>query len=385
MSRKHCHLKRNVLQTSPNPYKNLEIVLATTALFTLCKPILERYNHLKKQKGFLDYDDLILKTHALLQSSGRWVNYKLDQGLDHILVDEAQDTNPEQWQIIDALCDDFFTGENAAHIYRTLFVVGDEKQSIYSFQRASPEEFAKMQKKFEKRVTDAGQTWRKVDLDISFRSTPAVLQSVDTVFEDPSIYKGVSQTPISHSAFRRGQAGHVELWPCAQAPETEIQSLWTPPVEITQTQSAQQILAENIARKIDEMIGSDILQSYDRATEPKDFMILVKTRNAFTEHLIRSLKNKNIPVSGADRLTLTNHIAVQDMIALLKFTQSPEDDLNLACLLKSPLIGIDEDTLFELAYNRENTLWESLKNKGEEAITQFLQSALTQGRSKSTL
>ena len=129
--------------------------------------------------GVLDYDDLVLDARDLLRRPGiaPWVLFKLDGGLDHILIDEAQDTNPEQWEIVAALAEEFFAGEGAARPQPHVFAVGDAKQSIYSFQRADPQAFLRMRAAFRRNGSiDAQQDWRIVPLDISFRSTEPVLR-----------------------------------------------------------------------------------------------------------------------------------------------------------------------------------------------------------------
>ncbi len=362
--------------------KRIKIAQHTRDIITVATDILDRYDALKMQQNALDFDDLILKTLALLQQRGSWVHYKLDQGLDHILVDEAQDTNPEQWKIIDALCDDFFDGEGAKENTRTLFVVGDEKQSIYSFQRASPEEFIRRKREFKTRINSSGGQWQEIDLNISFRSTPSVLQSVDAVFAQAHVQRGVSESGITHIPYfkRAGQEGRVEIWPLTQTEKAEPQSIWEPPITVYGQKNASQDLADNIAAKIKLWIDSkEMLSSHSRPIEAGDIMILVQTRKAFVEQVIRALKTNNIPVSGADRMVLGTQIAVQDLLSALKFIALPEDDLNLACLLKSPMIGMDEETLFDLAYNREGSLWKSCQAKAHIDITAYLKTLLSMG------
>ena len=185
--------------------------------------------------AMLDFDDLIDRTADLLESEGgaSWVLYKLDGGIDHVLIDEAQDTNPEQWQVVTALTEEFFSGWGARRWTRTVFAVGDEKQSIFSFQRADPAEFTRMRGHFEARVTSARQDWRRIDLDVSFRSTAAVLDVVDGVFADPAAQDGLAfevDTVIRHRPFRRGEGGLVEVWPPIGPAEVDDLQPWAPPV-----------------------------------------------------------------------------------------------------------------------------------------------------------
>src|SRR5439155_9600893 len=193
------------------------MVEATGALIHLGDALLRAYEGRKRLQGLLDYDDLVLKALELLRRPGvaPWVLFKLDGGLDHILIDEAQDTNPEQWSIVAALTEEFFAGEGVGERVRTVFAVGDAKQSIYSFQRADPREFLRMRRHFETRIAAAGQEWRAVPLEISFRSTEPVLRTIDAIFRREDAHEGVALdgSEIRHVASRVGQAGLVELWP----------------------------------------------------------------------------------------------------------------------------------------------------------------------------
>ncbi|MDX1575261.1 MAG: double-strand break repair helicase AddA, partial [Kiloniellales bacterium] len=348
------------------------VAQGTAAVLRLGQAILEAYSRHKQARALLDYDDLILQTRELLRGPGAvaWVQFKLDGGIDHLLVDEAQDTNPEQWQLIQALSEEFFAGEGAREQNRTVFAVGDAKQSIYSFQRARPEAFADMRRFFAKRVGDAGQDWAAVSLEVSFRSVPAVLQAVDAVFAEPEARGGVltEGESLHHEAVRDGDAGLVELWPPVDpeaAPEPEP---WEPPTTMETHLPAPSRLADLIAQKIhfwtqDPAGAGDPqawLESKNRRLRPGDVMVLVRRRNAFVDDLVRALKERGVPVSGVDRLVLTDHLAVMDLVALGRALLLPEDDLTLATVLKGPLIGLTEDELFDLAYGRESTLWSAL-------------------------
>ncbi|MCB1532678.1 MAG: double-strand break repair helicase AddA [Alphaproteobacteria bacterium] len=364
--------------------KALSCAALTRDLLYLGQAVLAEYEALKQEAAALDYDDLILKTRTILNdgefktSNTSWVLYKMDHGLDHILVDEAQDTNPDQWSIIEALCREFFTGQGQKDITRTVFVVGDEKQSIYSFQRASPEEFARMQRDFEKKVTDARERWQPVDMDISFRSTQSVLDAVDSVFADPQLRKGLSIKDVRHHAFRRGDAGRVELWPlCEEAEKPEI-DLWESPLRITSAETSRAKLARQIAQTIKGWLkNGKILESKGRPIEPGDIMILVRNRGALVEAISRALKDQNIPVSGSDRMVLNEQLVIEDLLAAAQFALLPADDLTLACVLKSPLIGLDEEQLFALAHTRTGTLWAALEGSDHQEITRYLKNLIT--------
>ncbi|MGN1063378.1 MAG: UvrD-helicase domain-containing protein, partial [Alphaproteobacteria bacterium] len=347
--------------------KHFRIVNATEALLRTAFYIIELYEREKQIKSLLDYDDLIEYTRRLLNEGDKaaWVLYKLDGGIDHILVDEAQDTNPHQWSIIRKLAEEFFAGEGASDTIRTIFAVGDKKQSIFSFQNADPEEFDRMRLFFEERVKQAGQDFDLVPFNFSFRSTRAVLEFVNHLLRYPPARVGVllPNEDGTHLAFRECDAGLVEIWPLEKSEKSNENAPWKPPVERIASLSPVTKLAQKVALKIKHMIETqDILESAGRPVNAGDFLILVQRRNAFVSELVRFLKEYRIPVAGIDRLILTNYIAVQDLLAMAKFALLPEDDLNLAALLKSPLIRLTEDELFTVCYDRgQESLWQRVQ------------------------
>lgn len=345
-----------------------------TATFTrhvlcLSHALLRHYHQLKQSQGYMDFNDVIHITRRLLTESSAmdWVLYKLDGGIDHILVDEAQDTSPDQWYIITQLLSEFFAGESIEDRVRTLFVVGDEKQSIYRFQGADPLMFQSMQQYYEARAVQSNTLWQSLTLDMSFRSTEAVLRLVDAVCAHPMLTSYLSRmaTEIRHHAFRSGQPGKVELWPVIEAGAQEEVAPWPLPIVRRQASDPAVRVAEQIAEAIQQWCQTKrMLPSRGRPVEPGDIMILVRRRNAFVEAMVRALKQRGIPVAGADRLVLTDHIAVMDLIALGEFLLFPQDDLTLATLLKTPLIGLDEEALFALAHGRgEQSLWDRLAER----------------------
>jgi len=340
---------------------------ASCALIRLGGVLMKAYAELKRIRGVLDYDDLISAALGLLRQPGiaPWVLFKLDGGLDHILIDEAQDTNPEQWEIVTALAEEFHTGEGAGDRPRTVFAVGDAKQSIYSFQRADPRAFLRMRDYFEGRMSAARQGWRVVPLEVSFRSTEPVLRAIDAVFRHEAARDGVALDggQIRHIASRAGHAGVAELWPLAVGLPEDPPDPMALPVAPQRMTEPRTRLANAIAATIAGWLNKgEMIAASDRPIRPGDVMVLVRRRNEFIGELLRALKQRSIPVAGADRLILTEQLAVRDLVALGRFLLLPEDDLTLATVLKGPLFGIDEETLFGLAYGRgAERLWDRLR------------------------
>jgi len=339
-------------------------VEATMALVRLASAVRERYVAAKAARAVLDFDDLIVRTVSLLsgQDMTAWVLYKLDGGIDHILVDEAQDTSPEQWRIVESLAREFFAGQGANEKVRTIFAVGDEKQSIYSFQGADPQKFAAMGAYFETAAKSSGQDWRRVALELSFRTVPTVLRAVDSVFADPGRTPGVTANAgqIRHEAKRIGHAGLVEIWD-PEPFEAPVPSPAFDPLGERPPSSAVRRLADRIA---DTILGwlerEETLASTGRAIEPGDIMILVRRRRPFAPIMVAALKARGIPVAGADRMVLGEQLAVKDLVALAQVLALPEDDLSLAAVLKSPLFDLDDDALIAIAPDRPGSLYKAL-------------------------
>ncbi|MBX4335297.1 double-strand break repair helicase AddA [Bartonella raoultii] len=355
--------KQRELSVLLEKYQCSKNITFNMTAFKLCAIYLKIYENLKKSNGFLDFDDLIERTLHLLQRNGasQWVHYKLDRGLDHILLDEAQDTNPEQWQIIQLLSQEFFTGHSQRTNIRTLFAVGDEKQSIYSFQGAAPENFAANGQIIQKKAQKAQQKFEKIQLNYSFRSTADVLKSVDLVFATPENYKGLSaeNTKTVHEAIRVHSPGEVILWDAFPKEKSVLPNDWSATVDYLDTPEIR--LAEKIAETIAGWLHKgEKLPAKGRLMRASDIMILVRKRDHFVSALSRALKQRNIPVAGADRLQLLNHISVRDLMALARFVLQPQDDLSLACVLKSPLFALSEEELFQLAAHRKGSLWQNL-------------------------
>jgi len=350
-------------------YRSLQLIALNEAAYRLMSLLNQTYADLKRAQGLLDFDDLIHRTLALLKRSqaGRWVHYKLDRSIAHILIDEAQDTSPAQWQIIRLLADEFFAGEGAGEVERTLFAVGDEKQSIYSFQGAVPEDFAASGHDFGKKARAAAKIFEPLRLDFSFRSTPDILAAVDMVFADEANYQGLSAVneKTLHHSIRANATGEVDIWTAIAPLSQEEPQDWRASLE--QIQAPAVVLARQIAETIEGWLkGGQAIVGQGRLMRPGDIMVLVRSRDSFVHALSRELKNRHIAVAGSDRLRLDAHIAVRDLMALARFVLQPFDDLSLACVLKSPLFGLDEEELYQLRYGF------STNDNGEGHLVQAL-------------
>jgi ATP-dependent helicase/nuclease subunit A len=330
----------------------------TRALVTIADAVISRYQAAKNRRGLLDYDDLIDKTLALLsEERAAWVHYKLDQGIDHVLIDEAQDTSPKQWEIIRRLTAEFFAGAGARNVERTIFAVGDEKQSIFSFQGAAPREFDTMRRQFATLCQAIAQDLRYVPFRHSFRSGPNVLEAVDKVFGRPQAFSGLSADNVGtvHESLPNAAPGVVEIWETTKPEDKRELEAWDAPFDDLTESSPQVRLAMKIARNVKRWTR--------QGARAGDVLVLVRQRGPLFEAIIRALKDAHIPVAGADRLVLTEHIAVMDLMVLADALLLPGDDLALATVLKSPLFGLDDGDLFEIAWERKGALRTALRAK----------------------
>ncbi len=383
-----------------------QIAQDTVYVLTLANAYLAAYRIEKQAAGALDFADLIEKTRHLLRDrpAAAWVLYKLDGGIDHILVDEAQDTAPDQWKIVNALTEEFFSGAGVQgqSRRRNLFVVGDEKQSIYSFQGARPEQLLREFEFHRDRATGAGFRLERVELLSSWRSTPQVLSFVDAVFSPPGLALAIQQREgaVTHKAKRANHAGCVDIWPLEVDHKAEAREAWDTPLDAEPEDSANRRLARRIAAEIEALIDRgdavfdkdlkrpDGAQGDWRAAHAGDVLILVRRRGALFEEILRALKHGKIPVAGADRLALSEHIIFDDLMALARFVLYPADELTLAAILKSPFCGLNDDALYDLAHGRgSEDLWSRLRRRGTEraewgqALT-FLETAINEARTQ---
>ena len=353
--------------------KAVSNAVLTEAVVTVAFAVLTEFDRLKRERAALDYDDLTAATLNLLRrrEAAGWVLYKLDGGLDHVLVDEAQDTGPEQWQIVTKLTEEFFAGYGTRGDgpARTIFAVGDEKQSIFSFQGADPTQFDRHRRMFNELARGADLPFANLHPAVSRRSARAILEFVDAVFASDAARDGLTSSSARiHHDPHRAEIGRVEVWPTVKAPENPESDPWNLPVDAPPRSSAQVLLASRIAARIARWINDcERLPGNDAPITAGDIMILVRRRNAFAEEMIRQLLEKGVPVAGADRMILLEQIAIADLVALGRFALLPEDDLNLAALLKSPLLGFSDDDLYALAHAREgHRLWDELRTRQAE-------------------
>ncbi|WP_424943610.1 double-strand break repair helicase AddA [Aliiroseovarius crassostreae] len=340
----------------------------TIALHKFARVFIQKYEAAKQLRGWLDFDDLITKAGDLLTDPAvaAWVLYRLDGGIDHILVDEAQDTSPAQWRVIDNLSREFTSGLGARDdVNRTLFVVGDPKQSIYSFQGAKPDEFERMRDAFRDKLEQVGKPFQNLPMEFSFRSSPAILGFVDHALQAKS---GLGDSFVHRAFFDK--PGRVDLWPVIDPVKFEEDRDWFDPIDKLSEEDHRVQLARKVAQEIKRIIETETVPAENgetRRPHAGDFLVLLRKRSELFHEIIRACKQEGLPIAGADRLRIGGELAVKDLTALLAFLATPEDDLSLAAVLRSPLVGLTEDALFRLAHPRgKNTyLWRALRDQAE--------------------
>lgn len=326
-----------------------------------------RYADAKSVRGLVDFDDMIRRTAALLNTSGMadWVRYKLDRQIDHILVDESQDTNAAQWEIIKALSDDFFSGSSAkGDKIRTLFSVGDFKQAIFGFQGTDPAQYEAAGKTFADSIAATGNELQRLSLSRNYRSTQPVIKFVNAVVANASPERfGISSDIPDHES-KLSNAGMIELFApvsiadqgSSEGDSAEDES-WLTKEKI--------VLAHRVAAYVRRLIDEKpILASTGKPLEAGDIMILLRSRSDLASTLVGRLYAAGVAVAGMDRLRLLEPIGVQDMLAAVRFVLQPGDDLSLACLLVSPLFGWSQDDLLKYGYRKPGVgLWQHLRSQ----------------------
>ncbi len=354
-----------------------ELASAIASALTLGQEYARSYGDAKHAAGLVDFDDLIGKTVALLKQDGigDWIRYKLDQSTDHILIDEAQDTNAKQWDIVKALTEEFYAGEGAkGKKVRTLFTVGDYKQAIFGFQGTDPAEFAAAQGYFAQSARAVERDMQQLSLNDSFRSSAPILEAVDAVIEEigPEHF-GVEVPEPRHVSAFKGK-GTVIVWPAAMegAGDADIDDEngegWI--------SESQRVFAGQLAAKVKDLLDKPPrLDSTKELLAPKDIMILVRSRGDLAQLIVARLHVAGVPVAGLDRLRLNAPLAVRDLLSCIRFVLQPSDDLNLAALLVSPIIGWSQKDLYQCAKDRESTLWRQIEGSTRELLRKMLDMA----------
>ena len=345
---------------------------ASLSIHKFAETFLSVYKAQKHIKSLLDFDDLIDITVNLLTTAevADWVLYRLDGGIDHILVDEAQDTSPSQWRVIETLAQELTSGQGArSSKTRTIFVVGDQKQSIYSFQGADPAQLDRVRDSFSAKLEGADKNLQVASLDYSFRSSKTILSLVDKIFGNTN--KDSFGWGRNHLAFKADLPGRIDLWPII--PKTMNPNLlkWEEPLELISDANHFISLARLIAQEIKRMIDQRVQIPEQKNIQQKptfrpvragDFLILVQRRSEIFHEIIRACKDVDLPIAGADRLRLAGELAIKDICNFLSFIDNADDDFSLAAVLKSPLFGWNEKQMFDLAHSREDmTLWQAMR------------------------
>ncbi len=344
---------------------SLDLLMCSTSLYLCCISLLDEYKKLKRAANLLDYEDQILLTEKLLTelSNCQWVLYKLDAGIDHLLLDEAQDTSPSQWNIVDKLVDEFFeTPGNGQSPPRTIFVVGDEKQSIFSFQNADPESFSVMKERFKEKAGIKQHPYDDLSLIENYRSSSVILDFVDTIFQDEDLRSRISHLdePIKHEAHYQDYPGQIDIWPL---------------VPVIEDKKSDYILAQEVATHVKNLLDAETYITENKKLvrlKPGHIMILVRERNPMVNPLVKAFKDLNIQVRSVDRILLSDQLVVQDCLTALSVCLNPFDDYALACFLKSPFIGLSEQDLYDLTFKRPNSLWDNLTASSVPLIQQIV-------------
>jgi ATP-dependent helicase/nuclease subunit A len=326
----------------------------------------------KARAGVIDYDDMIRAAARLLAEPGaaEWVRFKLDSRIDHILVDEAQDTNALQWEVIRALAEEYFAGKGQRDNFRSLFVVGDFKQSIFSFQGADPQVYADQREVFVQLCEAEPERWKELPLSVNFRSSPAILAAVDQVIGHIGTQPFNGEAVPPHIAHAGGAAGAVTLWPPLLPGDGEAETSGEDDDDAVPL-ATDIAMAHRIAGSIAGWLNPAeplLLPATGRRAAPQDVLVLVRSRSRLMNALVAALHEQGVPVAGVDRLNLSEPLAVADLIALVQFALQPADDLTLAALLVSPFCGLDHDMLTELAASRSGTLWAAVEASDAPAV-----------------
>lgn len=333
-------LIQNILYEYNENLKKKELIEINLSILKFAFDLATKYTEYKNKNNLLDYNDLIIKTNQLLSKSDHreWIKYKLDGGVEHILVDESQDTSEIQWAIIEELIEEFFAGENSRDKEKTIFVVGDIKQSIYSFQGARPDLFNKLKQKIKTLANNSSKKFIDLNLSKTYRLPYVINNYVKKIFEKKDLFDGLNEL----TSAKEDQYSRIELWPLIKK-EVKSEYFWPTPNELEQTLSSEKKLARKIAEFIKDLIDKKhFLDSQNRSVIEDDFLILVQKRSTLSKEIFSELQAKNIKISGSDRLILNRNIVVQDILSALNYIRNPHNKFNLASLLKSFFFNISD-------------------------------------------
>ena len=360
-------------------HKKQTLFAFNQAWFYAGSRLIEIYQEIKFKQHCLDFDDLEWYTYLLLNQheNATWVQYKLDQQIQHILIDEFQDTNPTQWKLISPLLDELAIDAHENH--RSLFLVGDAKQSIYGFRRANSE------------LQQSAAAWAQENLhadiletDDSYRSSPAIIEFVNQVFSQHHLNL---ENFNSHSAIQSQLWGKVEVEPLVKPKELENA---TPPAQFFRNPLLEAPIniendchyyeSQNIARKITSLVSSKTpvsTESGTRAIQYCDIMVLARSRSHLAP-LELALREENVPFNSTYEKDFLSSLEVQDILALLTYLTQSHNDLALAQVLRCPLYGMSDDDLMQIAIQEETTWHDKLATYAQTAALPLAKQAYDQ-------
>jgi len=381
---------RSLYEQQFNLYQKHQAAELTENLLLIAQIFIKNYNALKAKQNLIDYEDIILRTIELLKHSEHRDNilYKYDLTIEHLLLDEAQDTSPWQWEVINLLLTDLFSGRDVSYpdgeqsimsesqstnnskLNKSFFIVGDEKQSIYSFQGADHKLFSKVKAEYADKLDAIGSNLHTLDLQTSYRSQAPILKLVDDFFNDNKLRSKLveSDQQIEHKIVREDNNPELQLWPKMKGFSKAELPYFEYPKNIVRKSSKYDEQARNIASFIKSKLAeTDKNASTGKAIEAQDILILARERNQIYDSVINALEQAGISVQSDKSYKLLDQVIIMDLVGFLKYVYFPDDDLNLAAILKSPLFNKSEEELFEICHNREERpVCEVVKNNTQD-------------------
>ena len=362
---------KELYQNTEDLYYKYKLATQSVEIMAVAQIFIENYDKVKKNRNLIDYEDLILKSLELLKSKDYKdiILYKLNNNLSHILIDEAQDISPWQWEVVQLLLEDFFASDIDLKI-KSFFIVGDEKQSIYSFQGADYRLFADVKQLFAQKLSHKGQKLHEINLETSYRSATEILKFVDQTANNAQVISALTtqNKPITHKVFRKDVTGKVEFHNVIEEETLEQEEIsWKYPIKITEKKSNYDHVAAQISQLVQDMLTDNkLIAATNQKIKPADILILCRNRNKFYDSIIRNIQKKHIKVESDQKILILNYVLIMDFVSIVKFIVFPHDSLNLAALLKSPIFSLSETNLFKLCVERdaEVSLWQEI-NKND--------------------